>query len=46
MDEAYGDLPRGARLTPMDAIDDKPVNEILFEKNKFKEQFMGGEANG
>ena len=40
MAEAYGDCPRGTRLMPMDAIDDKPVNGVLFEKQKFKEQFM------
>jgi hypothetical protein len=44
--EAYGDMKLGARLTPMDAIDDAPLNEILFEKPKFKEQFKESESNG
>ena len=27
-------------------IDDEPLNEVLFEKPKFKEQFKDGESNG
>lgn len=40
MDEAWRDIPRAQRLMPVDVIQDTPSNEILFEKNKFKEQFM------
>ena len=40
MSEAWKDIPRTQRLIPIDVIQDKPFNEILFEKNKFKEQFM------
>jgi len=38
MSEAYEDSPRGARLTPMDAIEDSPQDSILYEKKKFKER--------
>lgn len=43
MNEAYGDNPRGPRLTPMDVIEDRPVNGVLYEKKKFMEEFGGGE---
>ena len=36
MDEAYGDNPRGARLMPMDVIDRKPINSVIYEKEKFE----------
>lgn len=44
--EAYGEMKLGARLMPMDAIDDEPFSDVLFEKIKFKEQFKEGESNG
>lgn len=37
MDEAYKDISRGPRLMPMDVIEDKPVNGVLYEKKKFME---------
>lgn len=40
MFEAYKDMPRGQRLLPQDAIDDKIVNGVLYEKKKF---YMEGE---
>ena len=40
MDEAWKDIPRSSRLIPMDVINDKPENDILFEKQKFREQFI------
>mgnify|MGYP006896621480 FL=1 len=42
MSEAYKEIPRGTRLTPQDAIDDKPVNGILYEKKKF---YLEGDGN-
>ena len=42
MDEAYKDIPRSQRLLPQDAIDDNPVDGILYEKKKF---YMKGEFN-
>ena len=42
MSEAYKDMPRNPRLLPQDAIDDNPVDGILYEKKKF---YMEGEAN-
>ena len=42
MSEAYKDTPRGQRLLPQDAIDDTPVNDILYEKRKF---YQEGENN-
>lgn len=42
MSEAYKDSPRGQRLLPQDAIDDIPVNGILYEKRKF---YQEGENN-
>lgn len=44
MNEAYKDMPRGARLMPMDVITRKPKNGILYEAEKFEPQ--GGENNG
>lgn len=35
MNEVYADIPRGARLMPMDIISSKPKNGILYEKDKF-----------
>lgn len=35
MNEAYKETPIGARLMPMDVISSKPVNGILYEKDKF-----------
>lgn len=43
MDEAYKDVPRGQRLMPMDAIEDRPVNGVLYEKKKFMEDATNGE---
>ena len=37
MNTVYNNIPRGSRLLPMDVIDTKPVNGILFEKTKFME---------
>jgi hypothetical protein len=42
MSEAYKDSPRGPRLLPQDAIDDVPVEGILYEKKKF---YMEGDGN-
>jgi hypothetical protein len=42
MSEAYKETPRGARLLPQDAIDDKPINGVLYEKKKF---YTEGDAN-
>ena len=42
MDEAYKDIPRNQRLLPYDAIDDTPVDGILYEKKKF---YMEGDFN-
>ena len=44
MDEAWGDYPRGPRLMPMDVIERKPINGVLFEKEKFEPKV--GEKNG
>lgn len=44
MDEAYGDMPRGSRLMPMDVIDRRPINSVLYEKEKFEPK--GDGANG
>ena len=35
MAEAYGEMPRGSRLMPYDVISFKPINDILYEKEKF-----------
>jgi hypothetical protein len=42
MDEAYGDMPRGSRLMPMDAITRSPKNGVLYEKEKFQQEGDGG----
>lgn len=42
MSEAYKEMPRGQRLLPQDAIDDVPVDGILYEKKKF---YMEGDNN-
>ena len=42
MDEVYADFPRGARLLPMDVIEDRPVDGVLFEKKKFMEEYSNG----
>lgn len=42
MSEAYKDMPRGQRLLPHDAIDDKIVDGVLYEKKKF---YQEGEQN-
>ncbi len=42
MSEVYKDIPRGQRLMPQDAIDDVPVNGVLYEKKKF---YQEGENN-
>jgi hypothetical protein len=42
MAEAYKDVPLGQRLMPQDAINDSPVNGILYEKQKF---YMEGDDN-
>ena len=42
MAEAYKDSLRGPRLMPQDAIDDVPVDGVLYEKKKF---YMEGEIN-
>ena len=34
--EAYKDRPRTARLLPEDVIDRKPINDVLFEKEKWE----------
>ena len=38
MSEAYKDSPRGPRLLPQDAIDDKPIDGVLYEKRKFYQE--------
>lgn len=35
MNEAWNDMPRGARLIPMDAITIPVKNGVLYEKEKF-----------
>lgn len=42
MAEAYKDMPFPQRLLPQDAINDKVVNGVLYEKKKF---YMEGEDN-
>lgn len=44
MSEAYKDIPRGQRLLPQDAIDDKVINGVLYEKKKFYQE--GDNNNG
>ena len=40
MNEAYKNENLGLRLMPEDILDNSPVNEVLFEKDKFKKQFL------
>lgn len=42
MAEAYKDIPLGQRLMPQDAIEDKPINGVLYEKRKF---YQEGDSN-
>ena len=42
MAEVYKDIPRGQRLMPQDVIEDKPINGVLYEKQKF---YMEGDGN-
>ena len=42
MAEAYRDIPFPQRLLPQDAIDDKVVDGVLYEKKKF---YMEGDTN-
>lgn len=44
MSEAYKDMPRGQRLLPQDAIEDAPINGVLYEKKKFYTE--GERSNG
>ena len=44
MNEAYKDIPLGERLMPMDVIKRKPINSVLYEKEKFEPK--DGETNG
>ena len=43
-DEAYKDIPRGARLVPEDVIDRPEINSVIYEKQKFEPK--EGESNG
>lgn len=36
MDEAWGDYPLGPRLMPEDIIDRPPINDVLYEKEKWE----------
>jgi hypothetical protein len=36
MSEAYKDEPLGARLMPEDIINRKPINDVLYEKEKWE----------
>lgn len=38
MDSVYKDVPYAPRLLPMDVIESKPINGILYEKPKFAPQ--------
>lgn len=38
MNTVYKDIPRGPRLLPMDVIESKPINGVLYEKQKFAPQ--------
>ena len=42
MAEAYGDIPRGARLVPQDLITRAPKDGALYEKEKFEQEGSGG----
>ena len=41
MSEAYKDIPLGQRLLPQDAINDSPIDGVLYEKRKFYEEGDG-----
>lgn len=43
MNEVYADMSRGSRLIPMDVIDRRPINSVLYEKAKFEPK--GGEVH-
>lgn len=43
MDEVYKDIPRGARLMPMDVLDRLPKDGILYEHEKYMKN--GGDIN-
>ena len=36
INEAYKEIPRGDRLMPIDVIDRKPINSVIYEKEKFE----------
>lgn len=36
MDEVYKNIPIGRRLMPFDTITRKPVNNVLYEKEKYE----------
>ena len=40
IEEAYVDKVRTKRLLPTDAIKDAPCKDILFENEKFKQEFL------
>ena len=42
--EAYRDEPLGVRLMPEDVIERRPVNDVLYEKEKWEPK--EGECNG
>ena len=44
MNEVYQDIPRGERLMPIDVIDRRPIDDVLWEKIKWEPK--GGESNG
>lgn len=46
MSAAYENQKLGATLVPMDVIDATPYKDVLFEKQKYLEQFKEGESNG
>lgn len=44
MNEVYKEIPRGPRLMPEDVISRKPINGVLYEKEKWEPK--DGEING
>ena len=44
MDEVWKDIPRTKRFLPIDAIIRKPINSVLYEKEKYEPK--EGENNG
>ena len=38
--KVYSDSPRFHRLSPLDAIKDEPVQNILFENEKVKKEYL------